>query len=1172
MKGFLRLISAFFVLALCLSVWACNKSADQNNAADISGITLNDAAYTYDGSEKVVEIQGALPEGIRVEYTDNKATDAGSYLVKAKLYNGDELIKILSATLTINKAVYDMSTVTFPHVTHAYTGEVVEPTIVGTLPDGVSVKYNCSSQIKNAGTYNITAEFNGDKNHEDIPPMKSVYTITKATYDMSGVAFPDVEVAYTGKKITPELIGNLPSGVTVRFRSTPSTILEAGTYTVTASFSGDYVNYNSIPDMTATYTVTRQSHDMSGVSLPSVTVSYTGEVITPKIIGTLPDGVTCTISSIPSVIKEAGTYTVTATFKSTNPLYESIPDMTATYTVKKAVYDMSGVSLPSVTLIYSGKEITPYIVGTLPDGVSCYITSNPEVIKEPGKYTVIAHFHGSEYYEIIPNMIAIYTINSPEYIDGSIAFELLNNGTYEVTGYIGSSDTVVIPSEHQGKAVTSIRSSAFINNTSITYVYVPSSVTNIGNKAFKNCSSLSTAVIESGVKVIGAEAFANTALGEISLPDSLESIGQGAFLNAPLSSISLPFVGGSRLTSNAFIGYLFGALTYAGNEAKVPETLTSVAISGSATEIPAYSFYGVKSLCTVTIGEGIARIGNSAFAGCSSLCDVYIPDTVNEIPANAYAYNSPFYGCNDNLMIVIGAMSADNYGKYWSNYSDNKQALVVYYKTYEDYLKNKNEYRDFDMSNANLSFITVNGAPLTDFNSDTLSYSLSADINEGYPRISAIAQSPISNVLIDQPSAKNGGVATVTVTSADGSSVKVYTLSVALTGSFSDVSAEVVGKDGTTGTVTFVVDDGDHPTAEFTMEMMEKYPQLKFTYAILTSRLATLNTEYDPATGKYKYVMTEDGKYAYSINQAEVDFWNNILNSFDAEVISHTHTHAFWGIDDRGGVQQYVTDGGVVKSSGNLPIGSSYAEIYAAIQIIEELLNIRAITHTVPGIGVQTEDKIIDGVTYTTYNTYYQSLLNTALANGDIINLIGNVMGTNAQSVTKYVTKDNIKQQNGVARLMVRPTDDTSLWKQFISNAANNNGWATYCIHKISPSATSGHYILESDAEELFEYAVSSNVWIANYTEAALYYNEWASAKVSVSYTDGKINVTLTDSEDNSVYDEALTVKISVPNSWEFALVGSELVDVHVNDDGRAFIYANIVPDSGIVQITSALK
>ena len=1192
MKRILSLILLILIATLCFSMTSCkllgllddnnvdntdttpgddNGTEDENeDPIDLGGITLNDATFVYDGNVKVVEISGKLPEGITVEYTDNKKTNAGVYTATARLTDGDGVeLKVLTATLTINKAVYDMSGVSLPDVTHAYNGAADTPGVIGTLPEGVSVRYEASGVIKNAGVYTVMAIFTGDSNYEEIPYMTATYTITKATYDMSGISFDDASFSYTGREIKPQIVGKLPLGVSVRYVSEPAVIMDIGEYKVTAVFTGDAENYNAIPNMTATYTVSSIGHDTLGVSIPNSTFYYTGDVIEPVLLGTLPEGITATVTSDPAVIRNVGVYTVTVKFY-VDGEYGSIPDMKATYTVKKGTYDMSGVSLPSVTVNYSGKEVTPYLAGTLPEGVTYSITSTPSPMIEAGTYTVTVSFTGSDQYEAIPDMSTTYVIRMPQYVDGSLKFEALSDGTYEVVGYNGTVTELRIPDQYLGKAVTSIRSSAFLGNKDLTYVVIPNSVTNIGNKAFKDCESLNTVVMSKSVKVIGAEAFANTALTDIVLPDSLESLGKSSFEGTLMQSMTLPFVGGSRASSNSFIGYLFGALTYSGNGAKVPDTLTTITISGSAGKVPAYAFYGVDSLTSVTVKSGVVSIGNSAFSGCTSLSDVYIAATVTKIEANANVFNSPFYNTSDMLMLVLESNYSEGFGKYWNVISEGEEALVVYGKSYEDYLMNKDEYRNLDTAAATLDGIFVNGTMLDAFAPDTFDYTVSVDINDGYPTVTATRSSWVSKMVIEAAAAANSGVATITVTSADGLTVNIYTVTVNFTGTFTGASAEVVGKDGTTGTVTFVIDDGDKTTATFTTEMMDKYTELKFTYAILTNQLATLNTVYDSSTGKYNYVMS-DGKYTYTVKEDVVAFWNSILANYDTEVISHTYSHNFWGNNDDGGVQKYVDSNGNVLTSGNLPVGSATAEIYASIQIIEELLGIRAVAHVVPGIGVATTDKVVNGVTYATYYTYYQELLKEAIESGAILALAGNTMGNVASSMDRYVTKDNITTLgvNGVARLFVRPDDNKDMWKQFIANAAANNGWATFCIHKISESATSGHYILEKDAEELFAYAASENVWIANYTEAFLYYTQWASAEVSFVYDNDTIRVTLTDDEDNSVYNESLTVKVTVPANWAAAEANGETYEVMVDEDGTCYVLIDILPDSGTVTLNA---
>ena len=979
---------------------------------DSSMVKLISRTFVYDGNTKAIGITGSLPDGVIVEYIGNDQTEVGTYTVTAKFYEDGAYLEgeDLTSTLTINPCNYNMSVVAFSDESVVYTGEAVTPSVSGALPEGVSVEYVYDGEIKNVGTYEVTAVFTGDSNHNPIGDMTAVYTVTPASYDMTGVYFDGIVVEYTGEAYSISITGDLPEGVTVTYRN-------------------------------------------NGQS-------------------------------------SVGEHVVEAVFESSDPNYAAPATMSATITV------------------------------------------TPEIVRPV-----------------------------------TVLYNLKDDDTYEVVGYTGEGTNLIIPALYRSKSVTSIKSGAFEGNTNIKSVSLPVSLVSIGNKAFKDCSSITSVNIRSELQVIGYQAFAGTSITSVALPDSLVSIGQGAFKDTPLESITLPFIGGSRDSSNAYLGYLFGASSYAGNAATVPSTLKSVTMTDGAERIPAFAFFGISSIDTVTLGEGLSFIGNSAFVG-TSLKSIYLPAGVTAVPADADVTNSPFFGLGESTVIMLESVAGEGFGRYWNSIGEGSVALTVYMKTYDYYLNNKDNVLEADMSSAKLSGIVVDGSLVSGFDSDTLEYSGTANINVGYPGVVAVPDSPLASFTVEQATASNGGVATITVVSADNSATLVYRVRFTVTGTFTS-SSEVVGKDGTTGTVTFVVDDGDHATAEFTASMMNKYDGLTFTYAILTNKLATLDTVYNSSTGKYNYVIDGNGRYAYTANTSEVAFWNDFITRYGAEVISHTYTHAFWGINDDGGVQKYVDSNGNVKTSGNLPVGSTSAEVYASLQIIEDLLGIRAITHTEAGIGVMTTDTTVGGVLYKTYNTYYQSVLNEAIANGDIVNYIGNVMGASATSAKNYVTKDNIKNMNGIARMMVRPTDNKELWKQFIDNAAANDGWATYCIHKITPEASSGHYILESDAEELFAHAASKNVWIANYTEAALYYTEWASAEVSTTYADGKIRVTLTDSEDNTVYNEALTVKVYVPATWDSAVMNGETLTVHTDADG-SFVYANIVPDSGIAEITPA--
>jgi hypothetical protein len=81
-------------------------------------------------------------------------------------------------------------------------------------------------------------------------------------------------------------------------------------------------------------------------------------------------------------------------------------------------------------------------------------------------------------------------------------------------------------------SVTTIKSSAFNNCTSLTSITIPDSVTSIGSAAFNNCTSLTNITIPNSVRSIVSYAFNNcTGLTSITIGDSVTSIGDRAFYN-----------------------------------------------------------------------------------------------------------------------------------------------------------------------------------------------------------------------------------------------------------------------------------------------------------------------------------------------------------------------------------------------------------------------------------------------------------------------------------------------------------------------------------------------------------------------------------------------------------------------------------------------------------------
>ena len=229
---------------------------------------------------------------------------------------------------------------------------------------------------------------------------------------------------------------------------------------------------------------------------------------------------------------------------------------------------------------------------------------------------------------------------------GDYEYELLADGTAEITKYIGSSTNAVIPSSIGSYSVTSIGEYAFANCYKISTLTIPDSVTSIKNGAFYGCSGL----------------------GGVTIPDSVTSIGDYPFYNC--KNLKSVIIGNSvtSIGSNAFFGCL---------------SLTSVTIGNSVTSIGAQAFGVCSSLTSITIPDSVTSIGNSAFRNCSSLKSITIPDSVTCIEMSTFQEctgltsitipdsvtsigKDAFYNCKSLISVKIpnGVTSISDYAFY----------------------------------------------------------------------------------------------------------------------------------------------------------------------------------------------------------------------------------------------------------------------------------------------------------------------------------------------------------------------------------------------------------------------------------------------------------------------------------------------------------------------------
>ena len=214
--------------------------------------------------------------------------------------------------------------------------------------------------------------------------------------------------------------------------------------------------------------------------------------------------------------------------------------------------------------------------------------------------------------------------------DENFKFYLLDDGTYAIAAnatyemevkhnILNMPDDIVIPSEHEGKAVTSIINEGFRGCRNIESVTIPGSVTTISDYAFYDCESLASVTIPDSVKSIGLNAFYNCVnLKNINIPSSVTSIDYEAF------------EGCSSLQYNEYDNALYlgnsGNPYYAMIKAK-NTSVTSININENTKMIADIALSHCKNLTSITIPSGMRSLGYAIFSKCDSLTDVTFTGT-----------------------------------------------------------------------------------------------------------------------------------------------------------------------------------------------------------------------------------------------------------------------------------------------------------------------------------------------------------------------------------------------------------------------------------------------------------------------------------------------------------------------------------------------------------------
>jgi len=549
----LKSLTLIFVLCLFSAFMLCACS----ERIIIEGLSFEGASYVYDGTPKTISVTG-LPQGASLVYdTATTYTDAGIYPVAATIttQTGDKIV--LKATLTITKAKYDMSGISFDSQAFIYDGNSKSIEIEGNLPEGVTVSYE-NNEKTDAGSYTAIAKFtSSNKNYEQIPNMVASYVI----YDATGL--PSYEIIF-----------DTNGGSAVE----KQTVLHGGLITQPQNPTKNEYNFNgwyyndrlwnfdsNIVDKKITlvakwksvYTYTK--NESGGITLAGYTGNAT-EVVFPEAI----DGFTVTEIGNISISNSVTSITIPRTARKINNYAFSSNKNLVSITISNGVEDIGSDAFGGCTSLKS--IIIPESVRAIGDNAFYGCTSLESV-------------------EILNGTTAI----------GNYAFKNCEK-----------LKTLMIPD-----SVVSLGSGAFDGCTSLEYTtknnvrYLGSS-TNPYLFLVQGIDSTATSVtIQAGVRFILSNAFKNfSKLTSVTLPDTVVAIGSYAFSEChELSSINLPS-GISRIENGTFSGC---------------QKLKSITIPQNVSYIGGYAFKGCATIEAISIPDNVITIGNSAFENASRL-------------------------------------------------------------------------------------------------------------------------------------------------------------------------------------------------------------------------------------------------------------------------------------------------------------------------------------------------------------------------------------------------------------------------------------------------------------------------------------------------------------------------------------------------------------------------
>ena len=334
--------------------------------------------------------------------TLENVSDSGTYWVVVN--DGSSTKTSNPVNVTITKATGTAS-VSMDGWAYGETAKTPVPTSATNGTDHVTYQYKVKDAddstysdavLTAAGSYTVKATFPETENYNAVTATAD-FTITKATYNMTGVKFEDASYTYDGSEKTLTISGTLPAGVAVAYENNKLT--NAGSVTAKAKFTiADSNNYCAIKDMTATLTITKAKPTVSISAKPDslrgggkVTLTVTGVPEEGNVIVTCDNGITVdNANGTYSAVLPNRTVDYTFTLNYTGVENGNYSDATDTCTVSVTRRHTSSVTPGNTVSVPSTPHGTVTVnPSTASKGETVTITTKPSEGYELGSIEVL---------------------------------------------------------------------------------------------------------------------------------------------------------------------------------------------------------------------------------------------------------------------------------------------------------------------------------------------------------------------------------------------------------------------------------------------------------------------------------------------------------------------------------------------------------------------------------------------------------------------------------------------------------------------------------------------------------------------------------------------------------------------------------------------------------------